>query len=1109
MFSRVSATLVVVVALSGARSGAEEFLFDDFESYFGDDEVQSLGGWVIRDENEPVENSTWTILNPGGRGNPPGADGTPSEGQFMISDSDAQCCSNPCGTGMSHDLWSPEIDLSGAAGPVWVHVDCLAELNNNGNAVFDVDLSVDGGQTWENLVRRIAPARPEGGGDCPPFPDTTNTDGFFGRLHVDISAAAGSENARVRFRHFEPNFDWWISIDNFLVDDQPPPQPGDVDLIAPGTFTLGLPTSWEVRSFVEPPNTGVDTWHVGDKGRRYAAETIAERNVNRINHPSPRPDFVIVDGISGVAQDEWLITPIVDCSQATEVFLHYEEETTPGSGVQEVLLSIDGGVTFRTDAIFSYSLGAGFDPAEEPFYAERGFAIPDAAGESEVAFAFHFGGGGRDNWWAVDNVRITANGAIQTPIRDCGTRGFAVGEFDPSRNSVSMRWEPLEGDEGFRIVRRLSPDGPGTDLSGLLASGVNDFVDDAIPEGVRDVFYTLETVRGDGVDFFCDSRAVTVIVCPKNLACAVDQRTGEATILWEPPKNIAGEAFRINRNGVPRGTVPFTQSRFTDQLPVEGTYEYEIVLLGGDPSQCPGLPLLCTANWLEDNTGPENAILFENFEQYTSTVSMLAAGWELNREPPENPAAADGSQFLLAVTDESCQDRGESPPTEDGTPSDGQYLISDNDCGGASIEEGTNQSYDLVSPRFSTEGLDTVWLHMDLSAVLNNNGEVVVDIDVTTDGENWMNVFRRIGANRAQVEPLPRAEIPDGFPGGPQEGDADGYFGRLHLDISDVAGQPEARFRLRHFEPNFDYWVAVDNIVVDNRPHVGGNVTLVGPEGFGDGVPLDWEVRGSGGVPWTTEDRCQLSLLNFNGGEFPDQADGRRVHYFDDRFALMNPGCPEAAGAGGGAGVPPFGELLLTPVIDATEAEMVYLHFRSNIRLVSSLSEVLLSLDGGVDFEDEPAFSYSRGGLWFRSDGNSEIAFAEHIVPVPEAVGESEVRFAFFHDGIGGWWAIDDVSVTVDLPDIGVQFIRGDFNNDGLVNISDPSALLNFLFIGGPNTSCRDTADGNGDLAVNLSDAIWVLGFLFLGQPPPPAPFPECGVIEGGLGCDSYAPCER
>ena len=85
----------------------------------------------------------------------------------------------------------------------------------------------------------------------------------------------------------------------------------------------------------------------------------------------------------------------------------------------------------------------------------------------------------------------------------------------------------------------------------------------------------------------------------------------------------------------------------------------------------------------------------------------------------------------------------------------------------------------------------------------------------------------------------------------------------------------------------------------------------------------------------------------------------------------------------------------------------------------------------------------------------------------------------------------------------GRQFIRGDFDDDTLVNLTDGLGILNFLFLSGPAAPCQDAADSNDDGGVNLTDAVHLLNHLFLGGPAPLAPYPETGVdpTPDGLDC--------
>ena len=94
-------------------------------------------------------------------------------------------------------------------------------------------------------------------------------------------------------------------------------------------------------------------------------------------------------------------------------------------------------------------------------------------------------------------------------------------------------------------------------------------------------------------------------------------------------------------------------------------------------------------------------------------------------------------------------------------------------------------------------------------------------------------------------------------------------------------------------------------------------------------------------------------------------------------------------------------------------------------------------------------------------------------------------------------------------PGIG-PFTRGDANGDGTVNISDPSAVLNWLFLGGGDPPCLAAADSNQDGSVNISDPSYTLRWLFLGGADHPAPT-TCGnsTDDGDVaqGCDT-ATCE-
>jgi len=73
------------------------------------------------------------------------------------------------------------------------------------------------------------------------------------------------------------------------------------------------------------------------------------------------------------------------------------------------------------------------------------------------------------------------------------------------------------------------------------------------------------------------------------------------------------------------------------------------------------------------------------------------------------------------------------------------------------------------------------------------------------------------------------------------------------------------------------------------------------------------------------------------------------------------------------------------------------------------------------------------------------------------------------------------------------DFVRGDPNDSGAVDISDVVLTLEYLFNANSSVRCVDALDANDSGQVNIADAIYTLGYLFGGQAPPLPPFPGAG----------------
>ncbi|MEC7776511.1 MAG: dockerin type I repeat-containing protein, partial [Planctomycetota bacterium] len=87
------------------------------------------------------------------------------------------------------------------------------------------------------------------------------------------------------------------------------------------------------------------------------------------------------------------------------------------------------------------------------------------------------------------------------------------------------------------------------------------------------------------------------------------------------------------------------------------------------------------------------------------------------------------------------------------------------------------------------------------------------------------------------------------------------------------------------------------------------------------------------------------------------------------------------------------------------------------------------------------------------------------------------------------------------------SFIRGDVNEDKVIDISDSVAVISYLFLGEVRPYCMDSADANDDGSVDISDTLRILSHLFNGGGPLPQPFPSRGFDStvDDLFCDEAA----
>jgi subtilisin family serine protease len=160
----------------GYRNGSDGV----YETFDG---AVAPSGWTVVDNKN--NGQVWKFTDVGNRGNLTGA-----AGGFAIVDSDK------FGSGGAQDtsLVSPVVDLTAVTAP---KIKFNQDLNYLSGEKADVDLSIDGGTTWANVL-------------------TQATDGR-GVKEIAIPQAAGKSAVQVRFHYYDASYEWWWEVDNILI----------------------------------------------------------------------------------------------------------------------------------------------------------------------------------------------------------------------------------------------------------------------------------------------------------------------------------------------------------------------------------------------------------------------------------------------------------------------------------------------------------------------------------------------------------------------------------------------------------------------------------------------------------------------------------------------------------------------------------------------------------------------------------------------------------------------------------------------------------------------------------------------------------------------------
>ena len=171
---------------------------------------------------------------------------------------------------------------------------------------------------------------------------------------------------------------------------------------------------------------------------------------------------------------------------------------------------------------------------------------------------------------------------------------------------------------------------------------------------------------------------------------------------------------------------------------------------------------------------------------------------------------------------------------------------------------------------------------------------------------------------------------------------------------------------------------------------------------------------------------------------------------------------------------------------------------------------------GRIFVNDDEVWSGVSNGTTVRYDFVTTIADGDTIDFAIDADASGNLALGGLDtitDGADGTHFSAQIQLVTDGGGGGSDFVRGDANANGQIDLTDAINLLNYLFLGTPAPSCLEAADADNNAQLLINDAILILGWLFTGGVAPEEPSPttsnypasDCGPDpEGGnLGCAS------
>ena len=130
----------------------------------------------------------------------------------------------------------------------------------------------------------------------------------------------------------------------------------------------------------------------------------------------------------------------------------------------------------------------------------------------------------------------------------------------------------------------------------------------------------------------------------------------------------------------------------------------------------------------------------------------------------------------------------------------------------------------------------------------------------------------------------------------------------------------------------------------------------------------------------------------------------------------------------------------------------------------------LVAMVAGAETYNYLKFTKTNGTTLTYSVEGLKLTYDNTNVTITNAEGTSTLALAEVQD----MYFSNDAGTT---PSV----LKGDVNNDSKVDISDATALINYLLLGDDNGINLDAANVNGDAVVDISDATTLINYLLYG----------------------------